>query len=217
MKSSDIFTAIVNEFITNTPEHKKATEFSNLSGINADVVRGYLRGERNIGNKAKRILIGLGVNPLFLETGQGDILLTNVRSLKEPREQMTLPVYRDISCGLPAMIFRDAPVEYQTVDRIKGLKNPIILEAVGESNLPLIRDKDLIVAHEVVKPKDGDIVATNFKSDPETLNANIKIFQPLDKDTFALRPINSYFKISTHTYSEVYSFYKCKRLIRDLY
>lgn len=219
MKSSDIFTAIVNEFTTNIPDHKKAAEFSVLSKIDADVVRSYMRGTRNIGNKAKKILVKLGVSPAFLETGQGDILLSNVRSNDVPRNIMRLPVYQNIACGAPATIFQDEPLDYMTLDKIKGLRNPIILKAKGDSNFPDIHEDDLILATEIDRPKKGDLVATNFrKTDPGTLNANIKVYQPTkQKDTFILKPLNSSHDIALHQFQEVYNFYKCIKLIeRDL-
>ncbi len=171
-----------------------------------------------MGNKTKAVLIDKGINPVFIETGKGDIINTNVQS-ELPQNIMRLPVYANIPCGSPALIFQDEPVEYKTIDKIKGLRNPVILEVKGDSNLPLIRDKDLIVASEIQKPKNGDLVATNFRgADPGTLNTNIKLFQSTkDKNTFLLKPINTIYDTSIHQYNEVYNFYKCIRLIRDLY
>ncbi len=126
-----------------------------------------------------------------------------------------IPVYKNIPCGLPAEIFSDEATEFIWVKESKA--DHIAVEAKGHSNMPLIRDKDIIVAKQVQKPKNRDIVVTNFKSSPEFLNGNIKLFQRLSDKEFLLIPINTEYPTERHFYNEVYSFYKCIRLIRNLY
>lgn len=156
------------------------------------------------------------VNIEWLLLGVGDPF-SNVKIPQEsvPQNIMRLPIYANIACGSPATIFQDEPLDYYTMDKIKSLRNPIILKAKGDSNYPDIHDGDLILATEIDRPKKGDLVATNFRgASPGLLNTNMKVYQPTkQKDTFLLKPLNSSYEITIHQFNEVYNFYKCIQLV----
>lgn len=215
MNSADRLKELIN--LLDIPQK----EFAQSVGKTAANLSSYVNNRRKISAAFARKIIEkyprVNIQWLLLGVGQP---FSEMKTLVDetPKNIMRLPVYRNIPCGAPAVIFQDEPLDYETISKIKGLRNPVILEAKGESNLPLIREKDRVIAHEISKPKKGDLVATNFRgADPGTLNANIKIFQPVDKNTFLLKPINTTFDTTIHQYVEVYNFYKCIRLMRDLY
>ena len=196
----------------------RQNQFADKIGKSPQYVNNYLKGDRNLGRifveHLKNAFPDLNVD--WLLYGEGDMFEKKSGAAGKSKTK-SLPVYENIPCGSPSIIFSDDPVKYMEVEGVKNLRNPIILKVKGDSNIPLIREGDYIIAYQIDKPKNGDLIATNFKSIPGTLNANIKLFQPLDKSKFLLKPINTEYETTLHSYKDVYSFYKCKKLLRDLY
>lgn len=173
----------------------------------------------NFANNIKKYLPKFNVE--WLVNGNGSMFeeeKNNLPANNKYKHIKRLPIYDNIPCGLPATIFRDVQeVEYIEISGLTGLPEPFGMKARGDSNFPEIKDGDKVIAYRIEKPKKGDIIATNFKATPDTLNTNIKVFQPVvgNKEQFLLKPMNNLYDTTVHDYDEVHSFYKCKRLIRD--
>jgi transcriptional regulator with XRE-family HTH domain len=196
-------------------------QFAVMLGVPNVYITRYEKGDTVPGTKFYEVLKNKmpSVNIDWLVNGKGEMYDNeDSRAHKMRSKVRLLPVYSNIPCGDVSNIFGNIDtVEMLEVSGVSNLNAPIILRVKGESNYPYIKDKDLIIAHPVDEPKDGDIIATNFKASAESLNANIKVYQPVDQFKFLLKPLNTHFHTTVHRYSEVYSFYKCKKLIRDLY
>lgn len=189
-------------------------QFSKALGVPNGYISNWESGKGNPGTefytRIKRLIPK--INEYWIRTGKGTKYITEA-----PRGTTlkAIPIYRNIPCGVPTDIFNDEGVD--TIE-IGGFSPQAIgVEAMGNSNLPVIKDKDILIGEPIQKPKNRDIVITNFKTSPELLNANIKLFQNLSKTEFLLIPINSEFPTTRHFYTEVYSFYKAKKLLRDIY
>lgn len=141
---------------------------------------------------------------------------------------LNIPVYRNIFCGNPDIIFRNSNSSERVMyfqELYEDLDNPFILVAEDNENYPLLSKGDYIVFTSIDNNllKDGDLIAVNFKDDTKNLNTQIGFFKHYSDSQFDLVKVKTNGKGKPSSinclvdYNEVYNIYFCSTpIIRPL-
>lgn len=142
---------------------------------------------------------------------ESDRRLKKFTEFKANDKVKTVPLYSRVAAGSPVDLWND-PVEYLEIthpylDKIRKDLYGFICK--GDSMWPRFRDGDYVITKLLdlpdEKPRDKDFIVTVFKNDTGNNEANLKLFQWIDKvkGDFILKSVNSYSDVSTHSLKEV--------------
>jgi SOS-response transcriptional repressor LexA len=165
------------------------------------------------GENMEKIAKRYGVTIDWLKSGrEADNKIISSPKNNSAREVM---IYESVAAGIPIGRWenKNDPEEVITLShpRLNRIREKLYGFIVyGDSMKDRFRNGDTVIATYIdlnagSLPKDRDIVATFFNSDPETCEATIKLFQWADKGktSFILKSINPYYPDGHYTFKDV--------------
>lgn len=190
-------------------------EFSRRSDIGHKLVGLYRNGKGNptLDNleKLKKVY---PESYVWLVTGEGspypDKASGREYTYKGKINFKEVPVVASVACGVAFENWDFENSKTKTRSDLGHLHNPFYVIAKGDSMRPYIDPKDWILCADIPlkEIKDKTAVVVSYKTEPDTTNANAKLFKRIDSKTFMLYSVNTKFDPTIHSYDEVEKIFK---------
>lgn len=195
---------------------KNPRQFALAVGVDPSYIWNIENNKKNVGLELLRKIKKLrpDINEEWITSGKGEMLSIDINSSPDPLSVRYMTVYARVSAGLSIQAWNEKSGKYKLAisghPKLDKIKEKLWgFEVDGDSMKDRFRHGDIVASTYInlpeQKPRDLDIVATFFNSDPETSKATIKLFQwdNKSKETFILKSINPYFPDSHHTFEDI--------------
>lgn len=168
-------------------------------------------------------LLGLKSNP---DKHGNSIIYNNTDGVKEEENKygktqfknvMNVPIVGSVGCGTPLKEWENYGDEYIALPDVKHYAHPFILIARGDSMRPYINPGDkLLCVDEPRLIKDRKAVVVSFKTEPETMDGNVKLIKYLSDGMIMLYSVNTKFDPMIVNEKDIYKIFKLVRIIREV-
>lgn len=151
----------------------KPTELANRIGVDRSTVTRYLKGTRKISMEdIPKIASAIGVTPIELLIDGGIEKPSNV--IKVSQETVQIPILGEIACGDP--ILAEENIEGYRTELTEGLPcgDLFFLRAKGDSMVPTIPNKSLVLLREQYDVENGEIAAVMLNGNTEATLKRVK-------------------------------------------
>lgn len=146
-----------------------------------------------------------------LKTGLSSSLTESVKRIKR------VPVLGLVECGRAVTTWFDNAERIIEMTEVGHLNKPFILIAKGDSMRPYINPGDKLLCADMTEQiKNGSAVVVNFRSAPDSYEANAKLIKFEKGDRVTLYSVNTKYPPTLHRESDIHKIFKVVRIIRDV-
>lgn len=196
-------------------KYKSDREFGRLADIDNNLIGKYKNDNGNPTlTNIEKICKVTGANAEWLINNKGEPYVNKSDDVEYTYKGKVnfkeAPVVSMVECGVPFSNWNFTEHKPILLPNSGHLHNPFFVIAKGDSMRPYINPKDLILCADVPfdSIKNRTAVVVSFKTEPDSVVANAKLFKRYDKERCMLYSVNTQYEPDIYEYKDIYKIYK---------